>query len=100
VLKEESTRGHAFVAMLAYMVVKYLQKAWIDKDITVNEGLTVLDSLIMIEETLMTGESYNKIPEPNIKMKELLDAAKIKIPKIFPKVNVNVGNRKKLTRKG
>lgn len=100
VLKEESTRGHAFVAMLAYMVVKYLQKAWINIDITVIEGLAALDSLTIIDETLNTGESYNKIPEPNNKMKDLLYAAKIKMPNIFPKVNVNVGNRKKLVRKG
>jgi hypothetical protein len=100
VVKEESTRGHAFVSMLAYTVIKYLQKAWINIDITVNEGLAALDSLSMIEETLNTGEIFNTIPEPNKMMKELLDAAKVKMPKIFPMINVNVGSRKKLKRKG
>lgn len=99
VLSEDSTRGHAFVAMLAYMVVKYLQVAWKDIDITVIEAIDALDSITMIEETTNSGETYNVIPKPNVKLKELLESAKVKLPKIFPKVNVNVGSRKQLKRK-
>ena len=99
VIKEESTRGHALVAMLSYMVIKYLQSMWIEIDITVNEAISLLDSLIIIEETLHTGESYNKIPEPSIAMKELLDAVNVQMPNFYPQIKVNVGSRKKLKRK-
>ncbi len=99
VITEESTRGHAFTAMLSYMVIKYLQKAWAEIDMTVNEAITILDSLTIIEETLHTGESYNRIPEPSNTMKEILAALNIQMPNFFPKIKVNVGNRKKLKRK-
>ncbi len=43
---------------------------------------------------------YDRKAASWVKMKELLSAAKIKMPNIFPKVNVNVGTRKKLKRMG
>ena len=35
VRKEESTRGHVFVVMLAYMIIRRLRKAWGGFDLTV-----------------------------------------------------------------
>jgi len=98
VVKEENTRGHAFVVMLAHLVIKELQNAWKEIDITVPEGLTALDAICMIQETLENGETFISIPEPNEELKKLLDAAKVKLPRVFPNVKVNVGTRKKLKR--
>jgi len=98
VLKAENTRAHAFVAMLAHLVFKELQKCWKDIDITVQEGLTALDSICMIHQTLESEETFVLIPEPNERLKILLDAVDVKLPRFFPNVNVNVGTRKKLKR--
>ncbi|MEJ1643684.1 IS1634 family transposase, partial [Escherichia coli] len=42
VRKEDSTRGHVFVVMLAYMIIRRLRRAWKNFDLTVEEGLAQL----------------------------------------------------------
>ena len=39
VRKEESTRGHVFVVMIAYMIIRRLRKAWESFDLTVEDGV-------------------------------------------------------------
>jgi hypothetical protein len=39
VWSEKSTRGHALVVMLAYLITRYLQHVWSEMDLTVEEGL-------------------------------------------------------------
>ncbi len=36
---EGSTRGHVFVVMLAYMIIRRLRKAWESFDLTVKDGI-------------------------------------------------------------
>jgi transposase len=98
VRKEESTRGRAFVVMLAYMVIKYLQDTWKEMDITVEEGIKILDSLRLLEVKINTQVKYNELPELNETMAELADLSGIKYPEYVPYLEGKVYNRKKLER--
>lgn len=81
VRKEGSTRGHAFVVMLSYMVIKYLKEAWKSIDITVEEGIKLLDGLCLLEVQINEESKYYELPEPSEKMLTLLNLAGVKLPK-------------------
>lgn len=93
---EKSTRGHVLVVMLAYLIVRYLQKAWSQFDVTVEEGLASLATLSTIELTVKNKGQCLKIPEPRQDCRQLLDALKIRMPKALPGTRGNVDTRKKL----
>jgi len=93
---EKSTRGHALVVMLAYLIVRYLQKAWSQFDVTVEEGLGRLSTLSTIEMTVKNKGQCLKIPEPRQDCLQLLEALKIRMPKALPRTRGNVDTRKKL----
>ena len=96
---EESTRGHAFVVMLTYIVIKYLQEVWKELDMTVKEGLALLDGLSLME-VLVNGEvNHYEVPEPSDMMKKLMKLAGVVLPEIVPYKKVNVSSRVKLLRK-
>jgi transposase len=95
VQKEQSTRGHVFVVMLAYLVERELDKYWRGLDVTLEEGIDELGSLRGIEMTIR-GATCQKVPEPTGLNKELLDAANIKLPSALPLRKVHVATRKKL----
>ena len=44
---ESRTRGHAFVVMMAYRIVKELASLWASLDVTVQEGLKELDASML-----------------------------------------------------
>jgi hypothetical protein len=92
---EESTRGHVFVVMLAYLLERELDKYWQGLDVTVAEGIDELGSLRGIVLTI--GEtSCQKVPAPEGLSKQLLDTANIKLPEVLPLRKVHVATRKKL----
>ncbi len=91
---EASTRGHAFVVMLAYLVIKYLRNNWKIFGIPVAEAIDSFNNLSIIEETYKTGEKIYVIPEPNNKMKQLLEAINVKLPTTLPHIKINVVSRK------
>ena len=62
---EESTRGHAFVVMLAYMIIQRLRQAWKDFDLTVEEGIDRLANVSMCEIWVNGTYSASKIATPN-----------------------------------
>jgi transposase len=93
---EKSTRGHVLVVMLAYLIVRYLQKAWSQFDVTVEEGLARLSTLSTIEMTVKNKGQCLKIPEPRQDCRQLLEALKIRMPKALPGTRGNVDTRKKL----
>jgi len=97
VRSEASTRGHVFVVMLAYMIRRHLEKAWKDIDLTVEEGLEALKTFCCIEMQMPSSPGVHSLPEPNSTVKELVDAAAIKMPKALTHRKVNVGTRKKLS---
>jgi len=97
VRKEESTRGHVFVVMLAYLIIRRLRDAWASFDLTVEGGLEQLATICSMEVTVK-GQTARcqKIPRPRQQSRELLEALRIKLPEALPSRNIRVVTRKKL----
>jgi len=95
VRKEQSTRGHAFVVMLALLLQRELEKCWADMDMTVREGIDEL-AAIHVEEIKMGETTIRKIPTPNEIGKQLLEKAGIDLPPVLPTRTANVHTKKKL----
>ena len=81
--------------MLAYSIVRYLQKAWKDFDLTVEEGIKLLSSLPTLEN--QTNNEVLLIPKPRKQSQDLLAALDIDMPEALPRRDVRVVTRKKLT---
>lgn len=96
VRKEASTRGHAFVVMLAYLIIMKLSQAWGEFDLTVEEGLRQLTTLCSTEVIIDGKVSCIQIPEPRDKSKELLKALNIIMPKALPHRHISVDTKRKL----
>jgi transposase len=96
VRKEERTRAHVFIIMLAYMIEYQLRKDWRDIDITVREGVTELSSISTIKIKLPENVSYQAIPVPKPIGRELLKAAGVILPAAIPLTNATVYTKKKL----
>jgi len=95
VRKEESTRGHVFVVMLAYLLERELYNYWRRLEVTVEEGIDELSSLRGVEIRIGQG-TCQSVPEPTGLNKHLLDAAHINLPSVLPSRKVHVATRKKL----
>jgi transposase len=93
---EKSTRGHVLTVMLAYMIVRYLQKAWDAFDLTVEEGLKQLSTLTSVEMKVKDRQSVLKIPKPREQSGKLLNALDIRMPTALPHKEVPVVTKKKL----
>ena len=52
---ENRTRGHAFVVMMAYRIVKELAYLWASLDLTVQEALSELDGCLMFDQSFHHG---------------------------------------------
>jgi transposase len=96
VTKEGSTRGHALVVMLSYLITHHLQQAWAGLNLTVEEGLKQL-SLIVSTKMLIKGhESCHCIPQPGRMIAKLLAAANVQLPQALPDLGARVVSRKQL----
>ena len=85
---ETRTRGHAFVVMLAYSIIRALAALWRDLDLTVQEGLDQLATLCLNEILLPDGSVSYQLPTPRDGVQQLLDAAQVRLPsKIAPKAS-------------
>jgi len=83
---ESRTRGHAFVVMLAYCIIQALAKHWRGIDLTVQEGLDQLASLCLTEVRLPNRAASYRLPAPRDSVRQLLDAAQVRLPaKIAPR---------------
>lgn len=49
VRKESRTRGHAFVIMLSFLIIKELRNCWINDEVTPKEGIQLLRELCIVE---------------------------------------------------
>ena len=96
VWSENSTRGHALVVMLAYLMTRYLQHAWSEMDLTVEEGLHQLSMLCAMEIVIHNQSAYPTIPTPDPTVATLLEAAQVRLPKVLPHLGAHVVSRKKL----
>lgn len=94
VRKAESSRGHAFVVMLAYSVEKYLEEVWKCVKKPFKECISTLSQISLMEETDKNGDKQYVIPELNDEMKELLTLAGIELPKKYPVKPINVVSNK------
>ena len=94
---ETRTRGHAFVVMLAYSIIRALATLWRDLDLTVQEGLDQLSTLCLNEILLPNRPVSYQLPTPRDSVQQLLDAAQVRLPaKIVPKAS-RVATKVKLT---
>jgi transposase len=96
VRKESRTRGHVFVVMLAYMIVKELRHLWSKIDLTVENALNELSTLCLTEICDNGVVVCNAIPAPRQSVTDLLEAAKVIMPAVLPSKGVVVATRKKL----
>ena len=92
----DHTRGHVLVVMLAYLIRRELSRAWTARDVTVEEGLTHLQTLCATEMTVDGGGSCLRIPEPGVLAEELLKALNIRLPDALPHTETPVVTRKML----
>ena len=90
------TRGHVLVVMLAYRVVAELARRWQALDVTVQEGLDQLATLCATNVTIQDQFRCQKIPQPRPDLKQLLDAAGIRLPEALPCKAVKVTTKRKL----
>ncbi len=96
VRKEENTRGHVLVVMLAYLVTRELRRAWVDLDVTVEEGLEQLKTLCSMEIRTNQGGTCLRIAQPRATSRALLTALDLHLPEALPHTDVPVVTRKKL----
>lgn len=97
VRSEKSTRGHALVVILSYLIVRRLKEAWINQDITVEEGLKQLSTLCS-QKLKIKGAELHKIPVPRKTSAALFKAAGITLPEVLPDLGARVVSRRKLTK--
>jgi transposase len=93
---EPSTRGHVLVVMLAYLVVRELQRGWHAFDMTVPEGLAQLSTLCAMEMKVEGQGACLRIPTPRQLSQELLNSLCIQLPSFLPHKEMPVVTRKKL----
>ncbi len=96
VRKEENTRGHVLVVMLAYMVERALRRAWAKLDTTVQEGLEQLKTISSLELRTKQGGCCLRIPQPRQESQKLLVALNLHLPEALPHTDVRVVTRRKL----
>jgi hypothetical protein len=85
---ETRTRGHAFIVMLAYSIIRALAAFWRDLDLTVQEGLDRLATLCVSEIVLPGRPVSYRLPTPRDDVQRLLDAAEVRLPaKIVPRAS-------------
>lgn len=77
--REDHTRGHVFVVMLAYLLQRQLARAWKGLESTVPESLDLLSTLTTT--ILKVGDQeITKIPQPNTLCQALLTRIGAKLP--------------------
>jgi transposase len=96
---EKRTRGHILTVMLAYRLVKTLKEYWRSIEATLKESITALTNLCAVQIDVEEKASRYRIPEPSGLVKQLLEAAKVTLPKTLSKSNTIVTTRKQLKKR-
>lgn len=94
--REERTRAHAFVVMLAYKIIRHLQKAWAHLDLTVQEGIQELTSVCLTQVKTKNTLAFYSIPTPRASIQALLKALDLPLPKAINITPAAVSTKKKL----
>jgi hypothetical protein len=90
------TRGHAFVVMLAYLIIQALAKRWAAFDLTVPEALNQLATLCLTEVHVPHQPIAYQIPTPRHTVQQLFDAATVHLPNTLSRRAVVVTTKTKL----
>ena len=96
VRREASTRGHALVVMLAYILVRELARRWIDLDLTVEEGINQLATLCVTEIVGAGKAQCGTVPQPRPDVAELIARSGIPMPAVIRIHTTKVATKKKL----
>jgi hypothetical protein len=96
---EASTRGHALVVMLAYLMIRALRQAWRHLDLTVEEGVAQLATLCALEVRVPGQEPFWRVPKPRGTSQRLLEAVGVQLPDVLPQRKGNVVTRTKLPKR-
>lgn len=96
VRRADHTRAHVLVVMLAYLIVRDLEEAWSNLNLTVEEGLDHLKTLSAVEVGKKGGACALRIPKPGPLSAQILSALNVKLPRVLPKSNIRVGTRKNI----
>ena len=96
VRKENRTRAHVLICMLAYLLVFELQHMWHDLEVTVEEGIDELASHCSLNIQSPAQVQYQIIPKPRTLGKLLLEKAEVTLPDAIACREANVATRKKL----
>lgn len=99
VRKAAHTRAHVLVVMLAYLIVRELERAWSGLNLTVEEGLDHLKRLSAVEVGKKGDASALRVPKPGPLSSRLLSALKVKLPSVLPKSQVSVVTRKNIAQR-
>lgn len=98
VRKATRTEGHVFVIMLAYKIIRHLAHCWRNIGVTIEEGITELDSICLNTIKANGRMPFKTIPRPRLLGKRLLEALDVQLPKVVPDHGITVSPRKKLVR--
>lgn len=93
---EASTRGHALVGMLAYLLVRELARRWKDLDLTVQEGINQLASLCVMEIISEGRSRCGSVPEPRPEVADLISRSGIPMPTVVRIHHPKVATKTKL----
>ena len=96
---EASTRGHALVVMLAYLIIRELRQAWGHLNLTVEEGVAQLATLCALEVRVPGQEPFCRVPKPRGTSQRLLEAVGVQLPDVLPQRKGDVVTRTKLPKR-
>jgi transposase len=91
VRKESRTRGHVFIVMLAYILIKELENKWKYENVTLKEGIEELNQVSSLDIYISGKYSYSTIPKPKASTQKLLNLIDVSLPTGFL---VNVDSKK------
>jgi len=99
VRSEASTKGHVFVVMLAYQIIRELGRCWRRFNLTVEEGIHQLTTLCAQTVTMKgTDIAVNTVPKPSAELAQLIEAAGVTMPRALAERTAQVVTRKSLAK--
>ncbi|MDR1478510.1 MAG: hypothetical protein LBJ00_06160 [Planctomycetaceae bacterium] len=84
VRKKDRTRGHVFVVMLSYLLIQKLREYWNALDMTVEEGIDLLETLCTVDVQLDGNIPALYVSKPRKELEQFLTLANIPTPEIIP----------------
>lgn len=90
VRNEKRTRGHVFLTMLAYKIVREIEHCTPDrKNSPVSETIDLLTQIMLVGLTDGDNDLY-RIPTPDAETTHLLEQLRVSLPSIIPALGVEV----------